>query len=121
MMNWNYIFFAALRFNIAIAGGVLAYHFAKSYTANKRSSKAPRLAERLGRIGLCVFFLALFGGFCSLGTSSEEDDSPVPDNSNRGAVVFMTLLLPVVLGSLEGFTTDDAPRTGPHTRSETDW
>lgn len=115
-MNWDQVFNTAFRNTVALSGAFISYHVAASYVAMRKTSNKPRTWERIRLFGVCLFTLAVFAGFCSMGTNGDEDHDPVPASATDGGIVFFTLLLPVLFGVQAGFDTDK--KTLPEDKSD---
>jgi nitric oxide reductase large subunit len=83
-------------------GSILFTHFfAKSYTAKKRSSPKPPFSEKLFLYASCIVITAVIGFAASVHLHDR----------NRGAVVFIALLIPALVGVADGLTTTDKKYT----------
>lgn len=136
-MKWEYIFSSVLIFYLKGFAVFMAYFFTKTYTAQNRSSTTPNLTERLFRYAVCVAaviaisFLSAAGYAIPADTDSghtftkadiseikKEQEEREPIQANRGAIVFLVLIIPTLIGATEGFNT----KTEHHpSHSDYDW
>ena len=108
-MRWEYIISSVVVFYLRAGCCGLAYFAAKFIVARKRSSAKPALGEKIFRYAACIAIISIIGFMAAYYDGDDEDDSrgPEPPNSNRGAIVFIALLIPALIGASEGFTTTD--------------
>jgi hypothetical protein len=105
-MKWGYIISEVLILYLKFLFIYLAYFFAKIFTAINRPSPTPPITKRISGYLQCVVgvaFIALVasGNFAD----PDEDDHLASIDYNRGAMVFIALIIPAMVGATEGFTT----------------
>ena len=85
----------------------LTYFTAKFYIAHNRPSLNPPFIKRIGGYLRCVAVVA-FIAFLTLGNwkKGEGEEAQVFSvDYNRGAIVFLALLIPALFGATEGYST----------------
>lgn len=101
-MKWEYIIIEVIILYLKVAAVCLAYLFAKFYVAENKSSLKPSLIEKLFHYVQCaavVAVIALVASGINVGRKEEYFDF------NRGAIVFIVLILSVFVGVADGHNT----------------
>ncbi len=107
-MDLGYVFGEVVLLYVKLLGVFIAYYFTMIYTAQNRSSKKPPLREQVTRYAACtgaVFVVAC----CSLAFGSADVECCAAA-INRGAIVFLALIIPALLGTAAGFTRERLDR-----------
>jgi hypothetical protein len=132
-MKLEYIFSSVLIFYLKVLAVFGAYHFAKIYSMQNRSSTNPPLKEKLIRY---TAFAAVVAGIALISTVNhaipDEDDGTVFTKkdiseikrdygerqsalADRRTIIFLALIFPTLIGVNEGFSSKaeiPAPRYG---------
>jgi hypothetical protein len=108
-LKLDFILGSVLLFYLKLGAIFAAHHFAKFYTTKKRSCVNPRAREKIFRYLTCIAATALIGLFASVTIAGGEEEGYYAKSVdyNRGAIVFVALLIPAALGVSSGFTAED--------------
>jgi hypothetical protein len=99
-MDWEYIIGTVVLFYLKCGFIYLAYGIAKLQTADVRTSTTPPRMERIERYAKCIGVVAIIAALASVYYHGD---------CNRGAIVFIALVIPVLLGVEQGFTCPKPP------------
>ena len=105
-MKWGHIIseVAVLYFKLAFV--YLAYHGAKVFIAHNRPSLKPPFTKRIGGYLRCIAAIAFIAMLASANFEGENEDSHVVSvDYSRGAIVFLALLFPALIGAAEGYAS----------------
>ena len=120
-LRWEYIIGEVLLFWLKCGCPWFAYAFFKGLTTQYTSSPEKVSAtNRLICYAKCVGVIAVIGLFASgiFESGGDEGVNVVGVDYNRGAIVFIVLLVPALFGTAAGF---DAPCKTEPERSDCEW
>jgi hypothetical protein len=101
-MKWGHIILEVVWFYFRLAGVLIAYHVAKILIAQNRPSLNPPFAKRIGGYLQCIAAVAIIGLVAS---AKMKKSHAIDVDYNRGATVFLVLLIPALFGAAKGYTT----------------
>ncbi len=109
-MKWEYIFTSVVILYAKAFAIFIAYSASKFFTAQSRTSKNPPKNEKWKLYAICIVAVFLISLFASVVIERDDDDDAITNATtdyNRGAIVFLVLIIPALIGAAEGFTSDD--------------
>jgi len=105
-MKWGHIVVEVLWLYFKVAFVCFAYFGAKIFIAQNRPSLNPPFSKQIGGYLRCIAAVAVIGLVASGTWEGDDDDAQlVSMDYNRGATVFITLLIPALIGAAVGYTT----------------
>jgi hypothetical protein len=114
-MKWGHIIVEVLVLYFKLAGVYLAYHFAQVSIAQNRPSLNPPFAKRIRGYLWCIAVVTVIALLASANSEGDDEESQIVSmNYNRGATVFIALLIPVLFGATEGYRTREKFPTNSH-------
>ncbi len=107
-MKWGHIVWEVFALYFKLAFVCLAYFGARSYIREKRPSRNPPFAKQIGGYLRCIAVIAAVALFASAHWEGEDEESHIVSmDYNRGATVFLALLLPALFGAADGYATTE--------------
>ena len=119
-MHFDYIFSSVAILYAKVLGICSAFYISKYYTAQHRSSTKPPMKEKLWRYGSFISIALAIGIMVSDRYKGDDDNGHYVTDYNRGAIVFIVVLIPILFGISDGFTTDDERFTKPPSHTDDD-
>jgi len=112
-MKWGHIIAEVFVFYIKVAFVFLAYFGSKVFIAGHRPSLNPPFVKRIGGYLRCIAVVAVIALFASASWEGEDEDRHIVSTDyNRGATVFLMLLIPALFGVADGYaTTEKFPKS----------
>lgn len=94
-MKWGHIFFEVFALYVKLAFVCLAYFSTRFVIGEKRPSRNPPFTEQIGGYLGCIAAVAAVALFASAHWEGEDEESHIVRmDYNRGATVFVALLIP---------------------------
>ena len=112
-MKWGHIFFEVFALYVKLAFVLLAYFGTRFIIAEKRPSRNPPFTKQIGGYLGCIAIVAVIAWFASASWEGEDEERHVVSTDyNRGATVFLALIIPALFGVADGYATSEKfPKT----------
>lgn len=107
-MKWDYIFASVFVLYIKVMAIFFAYYFSKYYASQSTTSAKGSHKEKLMCYAVCISVVFVIGFLFTQKWIGSDDDGRYITSYNRGAIVFLALLIPILFGVTEGFSEAEA-------------
>jgi hypothetical protein len=106
-IDWGNALGETFRFYFTCGLAFGAYHFARTFVGDYRKPWPPSVLERVWRYVACLAIVGIIGGLASAEWNKDDrsDDRRILEsfNYNKGALVFLKLVFPALIGVASGF------------------